>query len=118
MEMIFRQKQLREIEISSIKDKQQVTSTMKVTKTITLVTAALNIHLNIGQNLTRNTSALFISLETTSLQSLTNKIIQPFNNAQIRIPTHFQSNSTTNTTISLQVRCFCFINNTSLVFLL
>jgi hypothetical protein len=36
--------------------------------------SALNIHLNIGQNSTMNTSAAFMSLETlSSIQSLSNK---------------------------------------------
>ena len=54
--------------------------------TISLLTSALNIHLNLGQNSTMNTSSLFLSLETVSSHSLSNKQIHPFDHAQIQLP--------------------------------
>jgi hypothetical protein len=70
---------------------------------ISALTSALNIHLNIGQNSTMNTSAAFMSLETlSSIQSLSNKKIQQVGNAQIHLPTLNMNHSGT---ISLQVRC-------------
>ena len=70
------------------------------------LTSALHIHLNIGQNLSMNTSAMFMSLETLPIESLSNKRIEQVGNAQIRLPTlDLQSGQT----ISLRVRCFFLI---------
>lgn len=77
----------------------------QTTQTLSLLTAAVNIHLNIGQNLVMNTSALLMSLETTSIQSLSNRSIQQTDNAHIHIPTDFQINATDNTSITLRVSC-------------
>ena len=74
------------------------------TQTIALLTSALNIHLNVGQTQTINTSSVFMSLETISSQSLANKTIQPFGNAQITLP----STLTNNQTLSLRVCLFFF----------
>jgi len=79
----------------------------QVTETISLITSALNIHLNIGQNSTMNTSSVFLSIETTSITSLSNKIIQQVGNAQIHIPSSFTLSTNNNTSISLRV---CLIN--------
>ena len=71
-----------------------------------LLTSALNIHLNIGQNLSMNTPAMFMSLETLSIESLSNKRIEQVGNAQIHLPTlDFENNRR----ISLRVRCFLFL---------
>jgi hypothetical protein len=80
---------------------------------ISVLTSALNIHLNIGQNSTMNTSAAFMSLETlSSIQSLSNKQIQQVGNAQIHLPILNINNSGT---ISLQVRCL-FVFFFSIIF--
>jgi hypothetical protein len=50
-----------------------------------------------------NSSSLLVSLETTTLESLSNKSIQQIGNAEIHIPFDFQSNLTKNTSISLRV---------------
>jgi hypothetical protein len=81
--------------------------TIQTTETISLITAALNIHLNIGQNLTMNTSSVFMSLETISVESLSDKTIEQVGNAQIRLPSTFASNINNNQTVSLRV-CFSF----------
>ena len=73
-----------------------------------MLTSALNIHLNIGQNLTMNSPSVFMSLETTSFESLSNKLIEQIENAQIHIPSNLNSNSTNNGTISLQVCLFFY----------
>jgi hypothetical protein len=70
---------------------------------ISSLTSALNIHLNIGQKSTLNTSAAFMSLETLSIQLLSNKQIQQVGNAQIHLPT---LNINQNRTVLLQVRSF------------
>ncbi len=75
----------------------------EITETISLITSSLNIHLNIGQNLIMNTSSVFMSLETTSISSLTNKLIQQVGNAQIRIPSNFNLITNDDTSISLRV---------------
>jgi hypothetical protein len=74
----------------------------------------LNIHLNIGQNETINTSSVFMSLETISVESLSNKLIQQIGNAQISLPSNINSNFNGDQTISLQV---CFLFSTSIEFL-
>jgi hypothetical protein len=75
---------------------------------MSLLTSALNINLNIGQNLTLNTSSVFMSLETISIKSLPNKLIQPVGNAQIQLPSNLNSNFDNDQTISLRV---CSISN-------
>jgi hypothetical protein len=73
---------------------------------ISVLTSALNIHLNIGQNSTMNTTAVFMSLETlSSIQSLSNKQIQQIGNAQIHLPI---LNMNSSGRISLRVRYFFF----------
>ncbi len=73
-------------------------------KTISLLTSALNIHLNIDQNLTINTSSVFMILKTISFGSLSNQSIELIENAKIYIPI----NITNDTIISLRV-CFFFL---------
>ena len=76
-------------------------------ETISILTSTLNIHLNIGQNQLMNTSSVFLSLETISIESLQNKIIQQVGNAQIQLPSNINSNINNDQTISLRV-CFLF----------
>ena len=80
---------------------QQITTQTK--ETTALLTAALKVHLNLGQQLLMNTSSIFVSMETVSINSLTNRTIQPMNNAHIRLPTAMLDPSN-NQTISLRVR--------------
>ncbi len=75
------------------------------TETISLMTNTLHIHLNIGQQLTINSSSVFLSAETTSISSLSNKLIQQIGDAQIRIPSSFSLTTDDNSAISLRV-CF------------
>jgi hypothetical protein len=80
------------------------------------MTDSLMVHLNIGQNQTMNTSSVFLSVETTSIESLSNKVIQQAGNAQIRIPSSFNLSTNDNTSISLRV-CFLIIVLNSSFFL-
>jgi len=76
-------------------------------KTISLLTSLLNIHLNIGQNLSINTPQIFMSLETITVQALSNKTIEQIGNSQMFIPSNFYLNLNKSQTISLRV-CFYF----------
>ncbi|CAF1216235.1 unnamed protein product, partial [Adineta ricciae] len=71
-------------------------------ETMSLLTNALNLHLNIGQNLTMNTSAVFMSLETLQLESLANKSTRQAENAYIHIPSNLQVNLSANSAVSLR----------------
>ena len=74
---------------------------------MSLLTSALNNHININQNMTMNLSSVFFSLETTYLESLADKLIEYGENAYVRIRSKFNTNSTTSTTVSLHV---CFVS--------
>jgi len=78
----------------------------QVTETFSSITTALNVHLNIGQRITMNTTAVFGSLETASIASLSNKLIQQVGNSQIRIPSTFNLSLNNNASVSLQVSSF------------
>ncbi len=80
----------------------------QVKEIISLLTSALNIHLNIGQNLIINTPEVFMSLETISFNSIFNKSIQQVGGAKIRIPENFKLNQNQNQTISIRVSCLLF----------
>ncbi len=73
--------------------------TIKMEETILLLAETLIIHLNIEQYLIINTSEIFMSLETITVQSLTNKTIKQMGHTLIHIPLNFNSNQT----ISLRV---------------
>ena len=77
--------------------------------TFAFVSAALNIHLNIGQNTTINTSSVFVTMETASPNALASRVLEPMAGAQIRLPSTLQVNTTDNaSSVSLRVsRLFC-----------
>jgi hypothetical protein len=75
--------------------------TIKVSEMIRLLTSVLNIHLNIGLNSTINTSEVFLSLETLSIESLSNKTVKQVGSAQIQIPSNLHLNK--NQTVLLRV---------------
>jgi hypothetical protein len=66
--------------------------TRQGTEIIRLLTSSLNIHLNLEQNLILNTSEVFLSLETISIQSLSNKTVKQVGNGQIYFPEIFNGN--------------------------
>ncbi|CAF4101668.1 unnamed protein product, partial [Adineta steineri] len=76
----------------------------QVTQMISLLTASLNIHLNIGQSSLLNTSQSFVSLETISIASLKDRLVKQVENAQFNIPSDFILNTTSNSSISLRSR--------------
>ncbi len=84
--------------------KKLANETMNQVNNITsLVTSALNIHLNIGQKLTMNTPEAFMLVETMSVKSLFNKKIQQVGTAGIRIPSNLNLDLDPSTTVSLRV---------------
>ena len=88
--------------------KQAQVIAAQVAETLSSITAALNIHLNMGQNTIMNTSSVFVSLETASIASLSNKIIEQVGNAQIRIPSSLYSTLNNDASVSLRVSYFVF----------
>lgn len=74
--------------------------TTKVNQMISLLTSTLNLHINVGQNCQINTSEVFMSMETLSAKSLSNKSIEQVSNARIQLPMNFTANH--NGPISLQ----------------
>ncbi len=83
------------------------TITNQVNEIISKLTSSLNIHLNIGQGLTMNSSEAFMSLETKSIQSLSNKLVKQVGNAQIHLPENLNTNISNDSTVSIRV-CFFF----------
>jgi hypothetical protein len=73
-----------------------------------LIVSSLNIHLNLGQNYTLNTSQTFMTLQTISTGSLRDRLIQLVGNALFQIPSNFNLSTTTNSSILLRV-CFSLI---------
>ena len=75
--------------------------------TLALLTAALRIHVNIGQRQVVNTSAVFVSLETVSAHALVNRSVNQIGHSHIRLPPRLHLNNTTDDdTISLRVSAF------------
>ncbi|CAF1452778.1 unnamed protein product [Adineta ricciae] len=60
-------------------------------QTLALLTSALHNHMNIAQNFTINSSSVFMSLQITNTQSLSNQIIKPIASALIQLPSNFTS---------------------------
>jgi hypothetical protein len=73
---------------------------------IELLTSSLNIHLNIGQDTKIDTPQIFMSLETTTLTSLSNKLVKQLGNAQIQLPQTFNTNLTDDSKVSIRVHSF------------
>ena len=82
----------------------------KTTATLALLTDTLTIHLNVGQTMTMNTSSVFMTTETLTVQSLSQRTIRQPGNAQIQLPSTIQVNSTGNSPLSLRVRFFSFFS--------
>lgn len=75
----------------------------QTSQTLALLTSILNIHLNFNQNLSIDTSAVSMSFEITSIQSLANKLIEQSENVRIQIPSEFQVNSTNSSSVIIRV---------------
>jgi hypothetical protein len=84
----------------------------QMTEVISLLSSSLNIYLNIGQKLIMDTSQVFMSLETKSIESLSNQLVKQVGNAQIQFPSNCNSNLSDNAKISIRVSSlFGFLNN-------
>ena len=70
---------------------------------LSLLSSALNTHLNIGQKSIINTPNVYMSMETISMNKLSNKNIQQVGSAQIQLPSQFNSSLNNNSTLSLRV---------------
>jgi len=103
MEMIFQRKIIEKNRNIYYQSESANEIISQVNQIISLLTFSLNIHLNIGQSSIINTSEVFMSLETISIDSLLNKQIKQVGNAQIHIPSNFNLNTTNNSTMSLRV---------------
>ena len=75
---------------------------LKAQEITSLLTSTLNLHLNLGQNSQINTPEVFMSMETLSIQSLSNKSIQFIDNAQMIFPSIFNFTNLSDS-ISLRV---------------
>ena len=72
-----------------------------------LLTRSLNIHLNVGQHFQVNTSAVFVSLESLSRESLAKKEIPIVGNALLHLPSMLNISLNDTSTASLRVRLHC-----------
>jgi hypothetical protein len=73
---------------------------------ISLITAALNIHLNLGQSILFDTPAMFISLEKRAVQSLGNLFRMQPEHGHIRLPSQLHLFLNAHEIISVRV---CFV---------
>ena len=76
---------------------------LKTTATLNLLTNALKVHLNVGQNITINTSAIFMSLETLSPSALSRRTVYQAEGAHMQLPSILRINANS-TPILLRVR--------------
>ena len=70
---------------------------------LSVLSSVMNIHLNIGQTSIIDTPNAFMSLETVSTETLSNKTIQQVGSAQIHLSAILKSNLNNDSTISLRV---------------
>ena len=71
-----------------------------------LLTEAMNIHLNVEQDFLVNTSNVFFSLQTLEIVSLLGKDISSLDNARVRFPSSWNLSLPEHSTGSLRVRSF------------
>ena len=84
---------------------------------MSLLSAALNIHLNVGQNQTINTSSVFMSFQTVSSRSLSERSIEGGGNTRVDLPSNLSLTIADDQTMSLRVGLsFFFFLNTDHVF--
>ena len=74
------------------------------TRTLSLLTNALKIHLNVGQNMTINTSSIFMSLERLTIPALLRKTTHQPESGRIQLPPSIRVGSSNYTSILLRVR--------------
>ena len=71
---------------------------------ISLLTRSLNIHLNVGQHFQVNSSAVFLTVESLTGESLSNKQISTVDNALLRLPSTWNISLNDISNPSLRVR--------------
>ena len=76
----------------------------KADETTALLTDALSIHLNIGQNFTVSTSSTFLALGKVSIGSLSRQCLTQVAGGQVSLPASLNSNLTGNSPVSSRVR--------------
>ena len=76
----------------------------KASATLDLLSSALKIHLNVGQNMTMNTSSLFMSMETVTVKALSTRTVYQSGGARIQMPPTLRLDANNQTSISLRVR--------------
>ena len=75
-----------------------------------LISRALNSHMNINQSITVNTSSMIMSLEKVPLETLPNKTISLTSYASIKLPSKIQFNLNDNSSVIMRVKSFLFGN--------
>ena len=78
----------------------------KTSATLDLLSSALKTHLNVGQNVTMNTSSLFMSMETVTVKALSTRTVYQSGGARIQMPPTLRLEPSNQTSISLRVRFF------------
>ena len=73
-------------------------------QTMSMVTDALLVHLNVEQHVIINASSVLVSLNKTTVEGLSSRIIVLNSNAHVRLPSELNLNVTSNTTVALRVR--------------
>ena len=71
----------------------------KVDEIISLVTSSFNIHLNIGQKMIIDTPETFVSFETISIESISNKSVQQIGKAEIHLSFNITSSFKKNSSV-------------------
>ena len=80
----------------------------EINASTSLLTRTLKIHLNLGQRFLINTSSVFISLETLSMQSLSEKGILEIDDARLRLPSTLNPSLNSSDSYLLRVRLSLF----------
>ena len=85
---------------------RQLANQIEITtaRTLSLLTNALKIHLNVGQNMTINTSSIFMSLESLTIPALSRKTVHQPESGRIQLPPSIRVGSNNDTSILLRVR--------------
>ena len=77
----------------------------QVDEATSLLTDALSIHLNVGQNFTMSTSSTFLTLGKVSMESFSRGLLSQVPGGQVLLPsTLFSTNQTSNSPVSSRVR--------------
>ena len=70
---------------------------------MSLLTDALGIHLNLGQNFTVDTASIFLVLGKATMGSLTDRVLSQAGGVQVHMPSLLYSNQTTNSPVLFRV---------------